>query len=192
MRAAMAALACCAAGCAMVERAVPVMLASPARPAVVTAADEMVAYLARLRGLDDRALAAETLRQKQAARGDASDLARVKVALALSLAADAPEGEILALVEPVARKDAADDDLQAMASFLQVQAGERRRLRESAAAAGARLREERRQHETQKQRADALQERTAQLQERAAQLQQKLDALSELEKSLSDRQAQGR
>lgn len=193
MKAAMAALACCAAaGCAMVERVVPVMLASPARPAVVTAADEMVAYLARLRGLDERGLATETLRQKQAARGDASDLARVKVALALSLAADAPEGEILALVEPVARKDAADDDLQAMASFLQVQASERRRLRESAAAASARLREERRLHETQKQRADTLQERTAQLQERAAQLQQKLDALSELEKSLSDRQAQGR
>ena len=67
-----------------------------------------------------------------------------------------------------------------MASFLQAMAGERRRLRESAAASGTRLREERHAREVEKQRADALQER-------AAQLQQKLDALSDLEKSLSDR-----
>jgi hypothetical protein len=67
-----------------------------------------------------------------------------------------------------------------MASFLHTMAGERRRLRESAAAANARLREERKAVDAQKQRADTLQER-------AAQLQQKLDALTELEKSLSDR-----
>jgi hypothetical protein len=59
--------------------------------------------------------------------------------------------------------------------------GERRRLRESAAAANAKAREDRRAADAQKQRADGLQER-------AAQLQQKLDALTELEKSLSDRQ----
>ena len=78
-----------------------------------------------------------------------------------------------ALVDPVAKKDNGDRDLRAMASFLQVVANERRRLKESAAAAGVRLREERRLNEAQKQRADAL--------------QQKLDALTDLEKSLSDR-----
>jgi len=49
-----------------------------------------------------------------------------------------------------------------------------------AATAGARLRDERKARETEKQRAEAMQER-------AAQLQQKLDALTDLEKSLSDR-----
>jgi hypothetical protein len=72
-----------------------------------------------------------------------------------------------------------------MASFLLVQAAERKRLKEGAAAAGSRLRDERRATEAQKQRADALQER-------AAQLQQKIEALTELEKSLSDRQTPNR
>jgi chromosome segregation ATPase len=94
------------------------------------------------------------------------------------------------MMEPVARKAGVDDDVRAMASLLLVQSAERRRLKEGVAAAGGKLRDERRAHEAQKQRADALQERASQLQERAAQLQHKLDALTELEKSLSDRQAQ--
>jgi hypothetical protein len=85
------------------------------------------------------------------------------------------------VVERGARWASADDDVRALASFLLVQSAERRRLKEGVAAAGGRLREERRAHEAQKQRADALQER-------AAQLQQKMDALTELEKSLSERQ----
>ena len=67
-----------------------------------------------------------------------------------------------------------------MASFLHGIALERRRLKESAAATGARLREAQKARDNEKQRAEALQER-------AAQLQQKLDALTDIEKSLSDR-----
>ena len=174
-------------GCATVERAIPQALRpSSAPPAEAPAATELVAYLARVRGLNERGLAAETARQRQRARSEPSELTQVKIAIALSLSPQAEEGDILALVEPVAKRDGAEDDVRAMASFLQVQALERRRLKESAAAAGAKLRDERRATEAQKQRADALAER-------AAQLQQKLDALTELEKSLSDRQqAQGR
>ena len=175
------------AGCAATEPGTPKLAPpAPVRSASVAPANEILAYLARIRLLDERGLAAEATRQREAARSRPDDLARVKLALALSLAAGGGEEvEVLALVEPVVRRPTADDDLKAMASFLQVQASERRRLRESAATAGQRLRDERRAAETQKQRADALQER-------AAQLQQKLDALSELEKSLSDRQAQGK
>ena len=158
---------------------------STARSTPVAPANEIMAYLARIRSLDDRALAAETARQREVARSRPNDLAQVKLAMALSLAAGPEEGEIVTLVETVMRKATADEDLKAMASFLHVQAVERRRLRESAVAAGQRLRQERQAAEAQKQRADALQER-------AAQLQNKLDALTELEKSLSDRQAQGK
>jgi hypothetical protein len=119
------------------------------------------------------------------ARGSPTDMSQVKIAIALSLTAQADEAEIIGLVEPVARRDGADDDVRAMASFLHIQASERRRLRESATAANTRLRDERKAAEAQKQRADALQER-------AVQLQQKIDALTEIEKSLSDRQVQGR
>jgi hypothetical protein len=148
--------------------------AVPAVPAGRAAGDDLVAYLARIRGMNDAALAAEAARQRR----DASDAARVKAALALALSPQSDESDILSLVDPVARKDNGDRDLRAMASFLQVVVNERRRLKESAAAAGVRLRDERRMQEAQKQRADAL--------------QQKLDALTELEKSLSDRPSPNR
>jgi hypothetical protein len=181
-------LALLLAGCAAVERAMPEALrpAPPRERAVQTpSANELMAYMARLRGMNERALAAETARQREMARAQPSELAQIKVAIALSLSSLSEEGDVISLVDPIVRRDGADEDVRAMASFLHVQALERRRLKESAAASGAKLRDERRAAETQKQRADVLQEK-------AAQLQQKLDALTEIEKSLSDRQAQGR
>jgi hypothetical protein len=159
-------------GCAAFDRPAPPAETSAVAPAASTRrsnADEMAVYLARVRGMNDGALAAEAARQRR----DASDLGRLKAALALAMSVQAEEADILALVDPLAKKDNGDPDVRAMASFLQVVAGERRRLKESAAAAGVRLRDERRLHEAQKQRADTL--------------QQKLDALTDLEKSLSDR-----
>jgi hypothetical protein len=138
------------------------------------------AYLEQLRGLNESKLAAEAARQRALAARDASDLARVKAALALSLAPRSDDAEILALVDPVLARAESRGEVAAMASFLQAMATERRRLKESAAAAGSRAAAERRAHETEKQRADALQAH-------ADELQQKLDALSNLEKSLSDR-----
>lgn len=103
------------------------------------------------------------------------------MALALAAAPQSDEAELLALVEPLAADERADAELRGMASFLLGMASERRRLKESAAAAGTRSRDDRRALESQKQRADALQEK-------AAALQQKIDALTNLERSLSSRQ----
>lgn len=152
----------------------------PVRITGRSTADELLAYVGSLRGMGETKLAAEVARQRKAAAGERADVARVKAALALSLAAQADDAEILALVDPVARRTGGDREATAMASFLQAMVHERRRLKESAAAAGTRLRDERKELEQQRSRADALQER-------AAELQRKLDALSELEKSLSDR-----
>lgn len=173
--------------CATVDGVPLVGSAAPSTPSLFgrSPAEEVVGYVASLRVMNEGALAAEAARQRQAAVRQATDIARVKAAIALSLASPAEEGEILALLEPASKRDNGDGDLKAMASFLQVITTERRRLRESATTAGSRLRDERRAHEAQKQRADALQER-------AAQLQQKLDALTELEKSLSDRPSPSR
>ena len=133
-------------------------------------ADDLVAYVASISNMTDSALAAEAMRQRR----EASDLARVKAALALSLTIQAEESDILALVEATAKKENIDRDVRAMASYLQAVAIDRRKLKETAATAGARLRDERRAHDAQKHRAEAL--------------QQKLDALTDLEKSLADRQ----
>ena len=184
-RLAAAGLALLAAGCAMNERAPVQGTSAPSWFAHRSSADELLAYLGRLRGLGDAALAAEAARQRQLMQSDADDLTRVKAAMVLSMAAPAEDAELAALVEPIARRDGGDADVKSMASFLQALAAERRRVRESSAANAVKLRDERRAAEQQKQRADALQER-------AAQLQQKLDALTEIEKSLSDRQVPAR
>lgn len=153
-----------------------------------SAMDELATYLGRLQGMGETALASEARRQRQAAsRTGADDATRVKAALAILLAHPAEDAEVLALVEPLAKRDSSDAQVRAMASFLQAMVSDRRRLRESAAAANAKLREERRTQESLKTRAEAAQERATQLQERATQLQQKLDALTELEKSLSEK-----
>jgi hypothetical protein len=144
-----------------------------------TSAEELVAYLSRLKSLNESALTAEVSRQRQVAQKDATDLSRLKAAMALTISPSGEEADILALVDPLA-KARTDPDVRAMASFLQGIALERRRLKESAVAAGARMRDAQKARDNEKQRAEALQER-------AAQLQQKLDALTDLEKSLSDR-----
>ena len=175
------------AGCSLFERTVdpaPVTLPQPAPstapPVTGSAAQDLMAYMARLRTMNETALAAETTRQRQAAQKQPTDVAKLKVAMAMVVAPQTEETDILAVVDPIARKETAEAEVRAMASFLQGIAMERRRLKESAATAGVRLRDERRARESEKQRAEAMQER-------AAQLQQKLDALTDLEKSLSDR-----
>lgn len=178
-----------ASGCATAPAPTPLPPPPPAAAAPVRApssADELLAYLARLRSLDEAGLALETGRQREFARREPSNLANLKVALALATAPQAEEADILALLEPLLREGATRDaDVVAMASFLHVVVLDRRRLKESAAAAGLKARDERRAHETQKQRADSLQDRNALL-------QQKLDALTALEKSLSNRKTQGK
>ena len=174
------------AGCAQLEQLFgspgsSTSAAQPSAPAAHRPPDDVIAYLGSLRGMNEAAIPREVARQRQVLAHDNSDIARTRLALALSLSPQGEDQEVLSLVEPVARKDLARPDVRAMASFLQAMVGERRRLRESAAAANAKARDDRRAADAQKQRADGLQER-------AAQLQQKLDALTELEKSLSDRQ----
>jgi len=132
-----------------------------------------MSYLGRLRTMNEAALAGEAARMRR----DASDLARVKAALAMTLSSQADEAEIIELVEPVARKQGAGD-VRAMAALLNTNAQERRRLKQRAASAAGELRDERKLAEAQKQRAE--------------QLQQKLDALTELERSLAAREAQPR
>ena len=175
------ALCVLAAACASPEPAVVSTTATTAGGAAPPAtnaqsqsyAEDLMAYLARLRTMNEAALAGEAARMRR----DASDLARVKAALAMSLSSQADDADIIELVEPVARKQGASD-VRAMAALLNTNAQERRRLKQRAANAAGELREERKLAEAQKQRAE--------------QLQQKLDALTDLERSLASREAQTR
>jgi hypothetical protein len=159
------------AACGTVEQAGAPRSPPAATAAPASSAQELIAYVGRLRGMSDGALGAEAARQKRAG----GDGPRVKAALALSLVATSDEAEIIALVDPVARSESADPGLRAMASYVQALAADRRHLKESSSGTQSRLAAERRAAETQRQRADAL--------------QQKLDALTDLERSLADRAA---
>ena len=174
------------AGCQFLEKLAAPPATAPGSPVIersaspsTTSAEELVAYLSRLKSLNETALTAEANRQRQAAQKESAEIPRVKAAMALTISAQGDEADILALVDPLV-KARTDPDVRAMASFLQGIAVERRRLKESAAAAGVRMRDAQKARDNEKQRAEALQER-------AAQLQQKLDALTDIEKSLSDR-----
>ncbi len=170
------------AACTVAPSAPPAPPPRPAPPvAIPSTADRLLESLARLKAMDETALAAETARARQAAAGTPSDFSRLEAAMALSLAPASDEGEILALVGPVLRESPpAEAQLRAMAGFLQGMATERRKLRESLATASAKSRDDRREAQSQRQRADAQQER-------ADRLQQKLEALTNLEKSLANR-----
>ena len=120
-------------------------------------------------------------RTPPAASAGARPSGTMKAALDLLVARHPEDAEMLSLMDQVPGKDSGND-ASTMASFLHILAADRRRMRETAA---ARARDERRALEAMRSRADAAQER-------AAQLQQKLDALTELEKTLSERQTSSR
>ena len=77
----------------------------------------------------EKPLAAETQRQRETMITKKSDLETVKLGIALMLSPASDEVEIGNLMEPIARRAGADDDVRAMASFLLVQAAERRKLK---------------------------------------------------------------
>jgi hypothetical protein len=177
-RLAAAALMATLAGCAIPEALLPKALPAPRVPST---ADRLAAYLARLRSLDETALPAEIARARESVTRSPGEFTRLEAALALATSPQSDDSEILALVDPLAREGGTQDaDIRAMAGFLHVLAAERKKLRESLATANTRMRDERREAQTQRSRADA------QL-ERAERLQQTLEALSNLEKSLADR-----
>jgi hypothetical protein len=158
--------------------------ARPAPPPVVrepTTSERLVAYLARIKAIDEAALSVEVARARSGAEAQPTDFGRVELAIALVATPQSDDAEILAILVPVFRDmPPVDTELRAMAGFLQGVVSERRKLRDGLVAANAKAREDRREAQSQKLRADAQQER-------ADRLQQKLEALTNLEKSLADR-----
>jgi hypothetical protein len=175
-----AALALLVAGCVATTTA-PEPSRTPAPAPQPSPADRMVASLVRLKSMDDVALATEVSRTRSEADKGGNDLANLEAALALLAWPTGEDAEILARLAPVLRDSPpAAPEVRAMAGFLQGWVLERRKLRESAASAAAKSRDDRREALAQKQRADAQQER-------ADRLQQKLEALTNQEKSLANR-----
>jgi hypothetical protein len=172
-------LAATLAGCAIAPSTPP---PSPTRaPAERATAERLLASLARMIAMDEHALAAEASRAREAAERGTDSFASVEAALALSMAAAPDDAQVLALVAPVlAAYPPVEPEIRAMAGFLQAIASDRRKLRDSLATASAKSRDDRREAQSQRLRAEAQQER-------ADRLQLKLEALTNLEKSLANR-----
>src|SRR6185369_805391 len=83
----------------------PVAEAVSAPAAGTSTAQELMAYMARLRTMNETALNAETSRQRQAMQRHPSDLARLKIAIAMTVAPQGEESDILAIVDPIARRE---------------------------------------------------------------------------------------
>jgi hypothetical protein len=175
-------LAALAAGCAMAPPAPAPVARAPvqAAPAAHTA-DRLLASLARLLALDESGLNAEIARRRADLVANPGNLARVEAAMAVAMAPAPDDEQVEELVAPVlAAFPPAEPDLRAMAGFLQGMASERRKLRDGLAAASAKSRDDRREAQSLRLRAEAQQER-------ADRLQAKLEALTNLEKSLANR-----
>jgi hypothetical protein len=168
-------LAATLAGCAIAPSTPP---PPPRAPAT---AERLLASLARMIAMDEHALAAEASRARETAERGTDSFASVEAALALSMAAAPDDAQVLALVAPVlAAYPPVEPEIRAMAGFLQAIASDRRKLRDSLATASAKSRDDRREAQSQRLRAEAQQER-------ADRLQLKLEALTNLEKSLANR-----
>jgi len=169
------------ASCATPEKApqpppAPVFVPPPAP----SDAEQLVTRLGRLNAAGPAEQQTEVARLKESTERAPTDVGRVELAFALT-ASGADEGEILAALEPVTREGGtASVDVKSVAGFLQGVILERRKLKESLAAANARAGADRKS-------AEASRQKEVQLQEQLSRLQKKLDALTNLEKSLSDR-----
>jgi hypothetical protein len=75
---------------------------APPPPRPPSTADELVAYLARLRDLDETGLTLEATRQREFIKQQSGEVNRLKLALALS-ALQSEESEVLMLVEPLVK-----------------------------------------------------------------------------------------
>ncbi len=153
------------------------------QPAPPSEAEQLLAFAYKFRKLEAREAAADRESLRAIAARERSDFARVKLAIALTLAVPpsaADDGELLATLEPiVGGAPAADTELRGLATILHAAAAERRKLRDQVrelqAKAGQARREDTREAETRALRA------------KVEELEAKLLALKSIDRSVNRR-----
>lgn len=112
---------------------------------------------------------------------DKSELTRLKLALLLASNANTDDGELMTLLEPLVQDaPSAKPGIRALATLVHDSAYERKRTKDSLAAAQARLREAQKSQESNLARVD-------QQRRQIEDLENKLNALKTIEKSLIQR-----
>ncbi len=177
------ALAGVLAGCVPLENApapaAPAYAQKPVRPAALTETAELMAYLLQVRTLSPSALAEEGARTREALARDHGDAVRIKAAVAAQGNGD--DADVLSLLEPLVQdSSAAKPELKGVALLLYQGAQERKKARDMASAAAARVRDAQKASET-------AQAKSEQLRKQVEELEQKLNAVKTIEKSLIQR-----
>ena len=143
--------------------------------------DELMAYVLHAKTLSSQAFAEETLRVRESFGREKSDLARMKLALALAGHGNADESEMLTLLEPMLQdKGEGRPELRGLAVLLYTTALDRKRSKDSLVTAQARLREMQKSQESNQARID-------QQRKQIEELEKKINAFKTIEKSLIQR-----
>lgn len=173
-------------GCALQPPA-PVAATGPATPVSAaiapahSAIEQLMAYLLQARTLGAHALSEEISRMREAWGRDKSEVTRLKLALLLASNANTDDGELMTLLEPLVQDAAsAKPEIRALATLVHGAAYERKRTKDSLAAAQARLREAQKSQESSLARVD-------QQRRQIEDLEKRLNALKTIEKSLIQR-----
>jgi len=158
----------------------PVSIQTPAVPASPRELDELMAYLLHTREMSADRLAQET-RELRRLADERNDVATLKLALLMSDQPNASEIEVMAILQPIFDEArGAKPELRTFALLLFRDVQDRKRMKDSLAAAQSRLKETQRNQEV-------TEAKAAQMRRQIDELQNKIDAFKMMEQSILKR-----
>ncbi len=153
------------------------------QPAPPSEAEQLLAFAYKFRKLEPREAAADRDALRAIAARERGDFARVKLAIALALAAPltaAEDAELLATLEPiVGGASGADTEMRGLAIILHAAAADRRKLRDQVRELQAKA--------SQARRDDTREAETRALRAKVEELEAKLLALKSIDRSVNRR-----
>lgn len=159
---------------------VSVQTPAPSAPASPRELDELMAYLLHTRQMSAERLAQET-RDLRKLTDERNDIATLKLALLLSDQPNTPETEVMAILQPIFDEGrGAKPELRTFALLLFRDVQDRKRMKDTLAAAQNRLKETQRNQEV-------TEAKAAQMRRQIDELQNKIDAFKMMEQSILKR-----
>jgi hypothetical protein len=161
-------------------QAQPVSVQTQAAPASPRELDELMAYLLHTRQMSVERLSQETQELRRLA-DERNDIATLKLALLLSDQPNASEIEVMAILQPIFEESrGAKPELRTFALLLFRDVQDRKRMKDTLAAAQSRLKETQRNQEV-------TEAKAAQMRRQIDELQNKIDAFKMMEQSILKR-----
>ncbi len=143
--------------------------------------DQLMVYVLLTKSMNAQAISEETVRAREALGRNKSDMARLKLALALASQTNSDDSELIGLLDPLLQEPvSAKPELLAMATLLHHAAQERKRAKDALSLTQLRLRDAQKNQES-------SQTRIEQQRKQIEDLEKKINAFKTIEKSLIQR-----